>query len=116
MSVSHTEEAGLRCPKCEGKTSVVDSRPTCKIEVRRRRVCRSCCYRFTTYESERPLTTADRRVIERQLEKFEQMLRGTVEQLEKRNDNIQRVPERVTEKEHYSERSVHVQPSVREAD
>ena len=39
----------MTCPRCGKGTGVVDSRnyPT---RVRRRRVCRSCKFRFTTYE------------------------------------------------------------------
>ena len=42
----------MNCPKCEGKTKVLESRlnPTKRIGVRRRRGCQSCGYRFTTVE------------------------------------------------------------------
>lgn len=39
------------CPKCKADAlSVVDSRPVAKNQVRRRRVCQRCGYKFTTYE------------------------------------------------------------------
>ncbi len=39
----------MNCPKCNSKTDLVDH---CKIKssVRRRRECRECFHRFTTYE------------------------------------------------------------------
>ena len=39
----------MQCPKCKSDTNVVDSRPSGE-EVRRRRQCAKCGYRFTTYE------------------------------------------------------------------
>lgn len=41
----------MNCIYCEGETKVVDSRPTNKNEIRRRRECLTCGYRFTTMES-----------------------------------------------------------------
>lgn len=45
--------AGLRCPKCGERTKVTDSRvkgsPE-KAHVYRRRKCRKCGMRFSTYE------------------------------------------------------------------
>lgn len=42
----------MRCPKCSStKTKVVDSRDTKDSkEIRRRRECESCTFRFTTFE------------------------------------------------------------------
>jgi len=41
----------MRCPKCSYSTRVVDSRDLENVnEVRRRRVCEKCWYKFTTYE------------------------------------------------------------------
>ncbi|MDY6777466.1 MAG: transcriptional regulator NrdR [Candidatus Nanohaloarchaea archaeon] len=41
----------MNCPYCsEGSTKVVDTRDTGENEVRRRRECRACGERFTTYE------------------------------------------------------------------
>ena len=41
----------MNCPKCEGQTGVLDSRPECDC-VRRRRRCLVCGYRFSTIELE----------------------------------------------------------------
>jgi transcriptional regulator NrdR family protein len=38
------------CLRCKGETRVVDSRPTLTTDLRRRRVCLDCGYRFTTLE------------------------------------------------------------------
>lgn len=41
----------MRCPKCNSSTKVVDSRDLENAnEVRRRRQCEKCWYKFTTYE------------------------------------------------------------------
>lgn len=41
----------MNCPKCNSvRLRVLDSRPTIGNEVRRRRKCELCGYRFTTYE------------------------------------------------------------------
>lgn len=40
----------MNCPKCNGKTLVVDSRLVSLTERMRRRVCQDCGYRFTLYE------------------------------------------------------------------
>jgi transcriptional regulator NrdR family protein len=39
----------MTCPWCSGDTKVIESRPD-RLTVRRRRVCRGCGQRFTTYE------------------------------------------------------------------
>ena len=39
----------MRCPYCDNDSQVVDSRTTAE-GVRRRRVCKDCRRRFTTYE------------------------------------------------------------------
>jgi transcriptional repressor NrdR len=42
----------MTCPSChKGETVVVDSRETEEGEIRRRRECERCGYRFTTYEA-----------------------------------------------------------------
>ncbi len=41
--------ASLPCPQCAGPTNVVDSRPR-EGAIRRRRVCRKCDLRFSTFE------------------------------------------------------------------
>ena len=51
----------MKCPKCGGaKQRITDSRQTGN-EVRRRRECRACGHRFTTYE----LTEIDRAKLEK---------------------------------------------------
>ncbi len=42
----------MTCPKCDSQQdSVIDSRESAEgDEIRRRRVCRQCSYRWTTYE------------------------------------------------------------------
>ena len=41
----------MRCPKCNSvRLSVIDSRSAPDNEIRRRRKCRNCGYRFSTYE------------------------------------------------------------------
>jgi transcriptional regulator NrdR family protein len=49
-----SDSNGIHCPQCEGGiTEVIDSRPThvgTHQAIRRRRCCRQCGYRFTTFE------------------------------------------------------------------
>lgn len=40
------------CPLCQGQTGVNDTRPAAVDGVRRRRICRECGHRFTTYETQ----------------------------------------------------------------
>lgn len=40
----------MKCPKCESKTKVMDSRLIEFNRVRRRRRCKECGYRFSTLE------------------------------------------------------------------
>lgn len=44
------------CPLCNKATCVTDSRPAGKVDgltaIRRRRECKTCFHRFTTFESE----------------------------------------------------------------
>ena len=40
----------MKCPKCGGKMSVVDTRPSIDGSVRRRRKCGSCLKMVTSYE------------------------------------------------------------------
>lgn len=40
----------MNCPKCNGKTLVVDTRAVSETERMRRRVCQECGFRFTLYE------------------------------------------------------------------
>jgi hypothetical protein len=45
------ESGFVNCPDCHtASTSVLDSRPTPRGEVRRRRQCKACDARFTTHE------------------------------------------------------------------
>jgi hypothetical protein len=46
----HALGPGLRCPTCNGETSVRDSRPSGNM-VRRRRLCAECGHRFSTFEA-----------------------------------------------------------------
>lgn len=38
------------CPKCGADTKVIETRTAEKNQIRRRRECLECKYRFTTYE------------------------------------------------------------------
>ena len=40
----------MKCPKCDNKTEVIDSRLSKHNRVRRRRKCKKCGHRFTTLE------------------------------------------------------------------
>ena len=40
----------MKCPKCEGKLMIIDTRNAPFNETRRRRECMKCGYRFSTYE------------------------------------------------------------------
>lgn len=40
----------MNCPKCKGKTKVIDSRPTDRNTINRRHECTDCKNRFTTVE------------------------------------------------------------------
>jgi hypothetical protein len=43
--------SGMVCPKCDGDTGVLDTRPRMQNkQLRRRRKCLSCGHRFSTYE------------------------------------------------------------------
>ena len=44
----------MRCPLCLNGTKVIDSRITLANQIRRRRSCKSCLYRFTTTEGISP--------------------------------------------------------------
>lgn len=47
----------MNCPRCGDDTRVSDSRPTAQgFSIRRRRICKGCGSRFTTFE-----TTAEHR-------------------------------------------------------
>lgn len=64
---------GLTCPRCTGTTGVIDSRaarlgdlPT----IRRRRRCRACDHRFTTYELDAAVIEALDRLVLDTMEDF----------------------------------------------
>lgn len=41
----------MECPKCKSTyVEVIDTRPAENNSIRRRRICRDCSHRFTTYE------------------------------------------------------------------
>ena len=40
----------MKCPICEGKTAVLDSRTGVDNSIRRRRKCLECGLKFTTHE------------------------------------------------------------------
>lgn len=77
----------MRCPACQyNGTRVVDSRPVDdNKEIRRRRECESCSFRFTTFEKieETPLIVVKK---EGSREEFtrEKVLRGLIRACEKR--------------------------------
>ncbi|ATP41409.1 transcriptional regulator NrdR [Solibacillus sp. R5-41] len=77
----------MRCPTCQyNGTRVVDSRPVDdNKEIRRRRECESCSFRFTTFEKieETPLIVVKK---EGSREEFtrEKVLRGLIRACEKR--------------------------------
>ena len=48
-------EAGFPCTSCGKNTFVKDSRPVTGMAIRRRRQCVKCSFRFTTYESLKPM-------------------------------------------------------------
>lgn len=51
MGNERTGTGNFLCPKCQGTTTVKDSRPVEEGSiVRRRRHCIECSHRFTTYE------------------------------------------------------------------
>lgn len=43
------KDEGLRCPECRGETGVIDTRKS-GLWRRRRRICETCGYRFSTME------------------------------------------------------------------
>ena len=77
----------MKCPYCGyGESRVIDSRPTEDDEkIRRRRECRSCGRRFTTYEivESTPLMVV-KKDKSRQLFDREKLLRGIVRACDKR--------------------------------
>ncbi|RUL56406.1 MULTISPECIES: transcriptional regulator NrdR [Lysinibacillus] len=77
----------MRCPACQyNGTRVVDSRPVDdNKEIRRRRECESCAYRFTTFEKieETPLIVVKKDGSREEFSR-EKVLRGLIRACEKR--------------------------------
>ncbi|SOC03137.1 transcriptional repressor NrdR [Ureibacillus xyleni] len=77
----------MRCPACQyNGTRVVDSRPVDdNKEIRRRRECESCAYRFTTFEriEETPLIVVKKDGSREEFSR-EKVLRGLIRACEKR--------------------------------
>lgn len=75
----------MNCPKCKGKTKVIDSRPYFENKIRRRRACIKCGQRFTTYEMLNP--TLDMLPLQNKMcgriEKTIKELRGLIKELQK---------------------------------
>ena len=88
----------MRCPSCQyNGTRVVDSRPVDdNKEIRRRRECESCGFRFTTFEKieETPLIVVKK---EGSREEFsrEKVLRGLIRACEKRPVSLEVLEELV---------------------
>ena len=86
----------MRCPACQyNGTRVVDSRPVDdNKEIRRRRECESCGFRFTTFEKieETPLIVVKK---EGSREEFsrEKVLRGLIRACEKRPVPLEQLEE-----------------------
>lgn len=77
----------MRCPSCQyNGTRVVDSRPVDdNKEIRRRRECESCAFRFTTFEKieETPLIVVKKEGTREEFSR-EKVLRGLIRACEKR--------------------------------
>ncbi|BAK15625.1 transcriptional repressor NrdR [Solibacillus kalamii] len=77
----------MRCPACQyNGTRVVDSRPVDdNKEIRRRRECESCAFRFTTFEKieETPLIVVKKDSSREEFSR-EKVLRGLIRACEKR--------------------------------
>ena len=82
----------MRCPSCHyNGTRVVDSRPVDdNKEIRRRRECESCSYRFTTFEKieETPLIVVKKDGTRDEFNR-EKVLRGLMRACEKRPISIE---------------------------
>lgn len=84
---SLTGDKNMRCPSCQyNGTRVVDTRPVDdNKEIRRRRECESCSYRFTTFEKieETPLIVVKKDGSREEFSR-EKLLRGMIRACEKR--------------------------------
>ena len=87
----------MLCPKCGQSTSVSESRTTRDgVEVRRRRACTACEYRFTTYErTEEHIPIIVKRDGRRERFAKEKLLEGVKRACEKRKITSERVEELV---------------------
>ncbi len=90
----------MRCPACQfNGTRVVDSRPVDdNKEIRRRRECESCSYRFTTFEriEETPLIVVKKDGSREEFSR-EKILRGLIRACEKRPVPLNRLEEIILE-------------------
>lgn len=90
-------EVFMRCPSCQfNGTRVIDSRPVDdNKEIRRRRECESCGFRFTTFEKveETPLIVVKKDGSREEFSR-EKVLRGLIRACEKRPvslDNLEQI-------------------------
>ena len=88
----------MRCPSCQyNGTRVVDSRPVDENkEIRRRRECESCGFRFTTFEKieETPLIVVKKEGTREEFSR-EKVLRGLIRACEKRPVSLEILEELV---------------------
>lgn len=88
----------MRCPSCQyNGTRVVDSRPVDdNKEIRRRRECESCGFRFTTFEKieETPLIVVKKEGTREEFSR-EKVLRGLIRACEKRPVALEELEELV---------------------
>ena len=86
----------MRCPACQyNGTRVVDSRPVDdNKEIRRRRECESCAFRFTTFEKieETPLIVVKKDGSREEFSR-EKVLRGLIRACEKRPVALEQLEE-----------------------
>ena len=86
----------MRCPACQyNGTRVVDSRPVDdNKEIRRRRECESCSFRFTTFEKveETPLIVVKKDGSREEFSR-EKVLRGLIRACEKRPVALEQLEE-----------------------
>lgn len=91
-------ETPMRCPSCQyNGTRVVDSRPVDdNKEIRRRRECESCGFRFTTFEKieETPLIVVKKEGTREEFSR-EKVLRGLIRACEKRPVALEELEELV---------------------
>ena len=53
----------IKCPICGGKTNIINSRPLKNYtEIRRRRICYNCSFRFTTFETFEPVSDSFKKI------------------------------------------------------